>query len=58
MCVKHLVQVQMGEVKSDPSDRKVPSLLGQVTLGKSHNFLELRPFIKWNYEYPAFPEWQ
>lgn len=27
-------------MKPDPSDRKIPSLLGQVTLGKSCNFSE------------------
>lgn len=43
-------------MKSDPSDRKIPSLLGQVTLSKSCNFFETHPSLPWSYEYLPPPK--
>lgn len=53
MCVKHPAQVQINKEKSDSSDMRIPSLLGQETLGKSHHLSEPQPSIKWICEDPT-----
>lgn len=53
---EEVTPVHVSQVKSDPSHRKIPSLLVQVTLGKSHNFFETHPSVKWSYAYPTRPQ--
>lgn len=54
MCAKGLAQVLRSKEKLGATDTKIPSLLGQATLGKSHNFTEPHPSIRSD-EYPTSP---